>query len=167
MRSAPLVLATLLLTLAACGSNQTPGAGPAAQPKPITPACPQHVPTAFDPGPASPLVPGTPAAAQACHYAGRDTAGTAKDALVKSAPVGDVKTLVTALNAAQTTAPKMIYNCPMDDASTDLLMFTYTDRKPVTVEVKPTGCATATNGTEKAWLIRSNVLEPLRALVGS
>src|SRR5262249_35069507 len=106
-------------------------------------------------GPASPMVPGTPAAAVVCQY------DAGQPHLVKSAQVADIKGLQSALNSADTAPPSRGTMCPLDNGSTDVVIFAYAGGDPVYVTVKPTGCATATNGNAKAYRLTPAVLTRL------
>ncbi|MFC0435471.1 hypothetical protein [Kutzneria buriramensis] len=152
MRSAPLLLAGVLLSVAACASPQQapPASGTAA------PVCPDTLPPHPMAGPASPMVPGDPAVAVACNYGG---SGSAR--LAKSVKVADAKALAVALNSSDTAPPPRGTMCPMDQGLTDLVIFAYPKGDPVYVTVKPGGCATATNGTAKAYRLTSTVLDKL------
>ncbi|GAA3436700.1 hypothetical protein [Kutzneria kofuensis] len=148
-----ILLAGVLLSVAACASppHQTETATQLVS----APVCPDALPSHPAAGPASPMVPGTPAAAVVCHY------GPQQPNLIKSAQVSDVKGLQSALNSADTAPPPRGVMCPMDDGRTDLVIFAYADGGPVDVTVKPTGCATATNGTAKAYRLTGAVLNKL------
>jgi hypothetical protein len=153
MRTAPLLLAGLLLSVAACGAQQPPRTDVVAQPA-VTPVCSDTTPHPAA-GPASPMVPDHPAAAVVCHYA------AGQQHLVKSVQVKDVNGLAAALNSADTVPPPRGVMCPMDNGTVDVILFAYTNRDAVDVTVKPTGCATATNGTAKAYRLSPAVLDKL------
>jgi hypothetical protein len=152
-RSAPVLLAGALLTVAACGS-QPQQTDAVAQPA-IALVCSDTLSPHPAAGPASPMVPGTPAAAVVCDYDAK------QPHLVKSVQVTDVKGLQSALNAADTAPPPRGTLCPMDDGRTDVVIFAYATGDPVYVTVKPTGCATATNGTARAYRLTPAVLSRL------
>jgi hypothetical protein len=152
MRSAPLLLAGVLLSVAACASpQQTPPASSTA-----APVCPDTLPPHPMAGPASPMVPGDPAVAVACDYG---PSGSPR--LAKSVKVADAKALAAALNSSDTTPPSRGTMCPLDSGRTDLVIFAYPQGDPVYVTVKPDGCATASNGTAKAYRLTSTVLDKL------
>lgn len=149
-----MVIAGVLLSAAACAS-QPAAQQPAAQHPVSTPVCADTLPPHPGAGPASPMVPGSPAAAVVCHYA------TGQPHLVKSQQVTDVKGLQSALNSADTSPPPRGVMCPMDDGRTDLVIFAYSGGDPLYVTVKPTGCATATNGAAHAYRLSPAVLNKL------
>jgi hypothetical protein len=149
-RSAPLLLTGVLLSVAACAAppQQT---GVAAS----TPVCSDTLPPHPATGPASPMVPGEPAAAVVCHYS------AAQQRLSKSTQVKDVKGLQQALNAADTTPPPRGTMCPLDHGSRDVVIFAYAGSDPVDVTIKTSGCATATNGKVTAYRLTDAVLGKL------
>lgn len=158
MRSAPLLLAGVLLSAAACASPPSQTETAAQQPV-TTPVCPDTLPPLPTAGPAKPMVPGTPGAAVVCHYPAPNPGGPAP--LAKSDKVADVNGLVTALNAANTTPPPRGTMCPMDTGTSDIVIFAYATGDPMYVTVRPTGCATATNGKAMAYQLTQAVLGKL------
>jgi hypothetical protein len=157
-RSTPVVLAGVLLSAAACAS--APNQVPIAAHQPVnTPACADTLPPHPAAGPAKPMVPGDPAAAVACHYSAPVPAG--KVPLTQSRQITDVKGLQAALNAADTTPPPRGVMCPLDNGATDIVIFAYANGDPVYVTVKPTGCASATNGAAHAYRLGPAVLDKL------
>jgi len=153
----PIVIAGVLLAAAACAAP-TVTTDVAAQPV-STPVCAEKLSPHPGTGPAKPLVPGTPAAAVVCHYSAPVPAGVVP--LTKSVIVTDVNGLVAALNAADTTPPSRRTMCPMDNGTSDVVIFAYAKGDPVYVTVKPTGCATATNGKAVAYRLGDAVLSKL------
>jgi len=149
----PIVIAGVLLAAAACAAP-TVTTGVAAQPV-STPVCTENLSPHPATGPAKPLVPGDPAAAVVCAYS------AVHPQLVKSTQVKDVKGLQTALNAADTTPPPRGTMCPMDNGTSDVVIFAYAKGDPEYVTVKPTGCATATNGKATAYRLSDAVLNKL------
>jgi hypothetical protein len=148
-----MVIAGVLLSAAACAA---PAATTDVAAQPVsTPVCPETASPHPATGPAKPMVPGSPGAAVVCHY----SSGPA--ALAKSDKVSDVNGLVTALNAADPTPPPRGTMCPMDNGTTDVVIFAYAKGDPVYVTVKPTGCATATNGKATAYRLGDAVLSKL------
>jgi hypothetical protein len=158
VRSAPLVLVGVLLSAAACATAPSPTETAAQQPV-TTPVCPDTLSTYPDTGPAKPMVPGTPGAAAVCQYPAPNPGGPPP--LAKSDKVTDVNGLVAALNSANTTPPARGVMCPMDNGSTDVVIFAYAKGDPLYVTVRPTGCASATNGKAKAYQLTDAVLGKL------
>jgi hypothetical protein len=158
MRTAPLpLLAGVLLSAAACASPPSHfNDGVGRSPGVLVPVCPDTLPSHPATGPASPMVPGEPAVAVACDYG---TSGSTR--LAKSVKVGDAKALAAALNSSDTAPPPRGVMCPMDNGATDLVIFAYVKGDPVYVTVKPTGCASATNGAAHAYRLTDAVLSKL------
>ncbi|QUQ64843.1 hypothetical protein [Kutzneria sp. CA-103260] len=152
-----MVIAGVLLSAAACAAP-TVTTDVAAQPV-STPACPETLSPHPATGPAKPMVPGEPGAAVVCHYPAPNPGGPA--ALAKSVQVTDVKGLVAALNAADTTPPPRGTMCPMNNGTTDVVIFAYAKGDPEYVTVSPTGCATASNGKAKAYRLSDALLSKL------
>ncbi|MFI9379684.1 hypothetical protein [Kutzneria sp. NPDC052558] len=150
-----IVIAGVLLSAAACAPQAVQTAA-----KPVsTPVCPEDLPTVPGSGPAKPLVAGNPAAAAVCFYSAPVPAGHIP--LTRSRAVTDVDGLVAALNAADTTPPPRGTMCPMDDNTTDVVIFAYDKGDPEYVTIRPTGCATATNGRTTAYRLSDAVLGKL------
>ncbi|EWM09846.1 hypothetical protein [Kutzneria sp. 744] len=150
MRSAPLVLAGVLLSVAAC-STTPPQTSPAAQ----APVCADTLPQQPTTGAATPMVPGEPQAAVICQYT------AVQQHLAKSTQVKDVQGLQKALNAADTTPPPRGTMCPLDHGGRDMVIFAYAGGDPVDVTIKTSGCATATNGKVTAYRLTDAVLGKL------
>ena len=170
---APLaLLGVALCGVVGCGSTVSPGAQTAPGLVAIAPAtlpdCPAAPPKAgtYPAGPATTMVPASPSAARVCRYAGLNQP-TPAGTLVKGAQLNsaELPRLVSSLNAA-VAMPQRI-NCPMDDASSDLVIFGYQDGHTVNVTVGLTGCNVVRNGADTKHLTSSPTLGQLASVVGA
>lgn len=112
------------------------------------------------------MVPATPSGARVCRYAGLNES-TPAGTLVKGAQLNNAELprLVSSLNAA-VPMPQRI-NCPMDDNSSDLVIFGYPDGHTVTVKVGLTGCNVVGNGADTKHLTSTPTLGQLASVVGA
>lgn len=170
---APLaLLGVALCGVVGCGSQVTPASSPAPGSVAVSPATLPDCPTAppklgtYPAGPAATMVPAGPGAARVCRYAGLNET-TPAGTLVKAGDVNhaDLPQLAGALNAA-VPMPQRI-NCPMDDNSSDLVIFGYPDGHTVNVTVGLTGCNVIRNGADVKHLTSTPTLGQLAAVVGA
>lgn len=176
--SRPAILAPLALLgvalcgVVACGTQVHPGSGPAPGSVAVAPATLPDCPAAplkagsYPPAPASTMVPATPSAARVCRYAGLNEP-TPEGTLVKAGQVNsaELPRLVSALNAA-VPMPRLMH-CPIDDNSSDLVIFGYPDGHTVDVTVGLTGCNVVRNGTDVKHLTSTPTLGLLASVVGA
>jgi hypothetical protein len=170
---APLaLLGVALCGVVGCGSQVSPASAPAPgsvavapAPLPDCPAAPPKTGT-YPAGPAATMVPAAPSRARVCRYAGLNESSPA-GTLVKGALLNNAELprLVSSLNAA-VPMPQRI-NCPMDDNSSDLVIFGYPDGHTVTVKVGLTGCEVVSNGADTKHLTSSPTLGQLASVVGA
>jgi len=102
---------------------------------------------AIRPGLAASIVPGTPARAIVCRYAGVPTDG----GLVQSATLTDTAALVAVLNAATQIPYGASEACKDGTGQLDLLLFRYATGPPVGVTVELDGCSVESNGVRLAY----------------
>ena len=170
---APLaLLGVALCGVVGCGSQVTPASSPPPGSVAVSPAALPECPAAppkqgtYPAGPASTMVPAAPGAAKVCRYAGLNET-TPAGTLVKAGDVNsaDLSQLTGALNAAVPMPSRM--NCPMDDNSSDLVIFGYPDGHTVYVTVGLTGCNVVRNGADVKHLTSTPTLGQLAAVVGA
>ncbi|HEY4023323.1 MAG TPA: hypothetical protein VGM75_31880 [Pseudonocardiaceae bacterium] len=170
---APLaLLGVALCGVVGCGSQVSPASAPPPGSVAVAPAtlpdCPSAPPKAgtYPAGPAAIMVPATPGAARVCRYAGLNET-TPAGTLVKGAQVNSagLPALVSSLNAAKPMPMRI--NCPMDDNSSDLVIFGYADGHTVYVTVGLTGCNVVRNGADVKHLTSTPTLGQLAAVVGA
>ncbi|HEX4223550.1 MAG TPA: hypothetical protein VHZ97_14375 [Pseudonocardiaceae bacterium] len=170
---APLaLLGVALCGVVGCGSQVGPASSPAPGTVAVSPValpdCPSAPPKlgSYPAGPASTMVPANPGAARVCRYAGLNEA-TPAGTLVKGAQVNaaELPALVNSLNAAKPMPMRI--NCPMDDNSSDLIMFGYANGHTVDVTVGLTGCNVVRNGADAKHLTSTPALGQLAAVVGA
>ena len=171
---APLaLLGVALCGVVGCGSQVSPASSPppgqVAVAQATLPDCPAAPPEKghYPAAPATTMVPATPNAARVCRYAGLNQTqpvGT----LLKAGQVNsaEVAGLVSGLNSA-VTMPVGRMSCPMDDNSSDLVIFGYPDGHAVDVTVGLRGCHMVSNGTDNKHLTTEPVFGQLAAVVGA
>lgn len=175
-RRSAILVPLALLGVALCGvvgcasqvrpaSSPPPGQVAVAQ---ALPDCPTALPKrgAYPAAPASTMVPATPNQARACRYAGlneTEPAGT----LLKAGQVNSAELpgLVKGLNSAVPWPGRM--SCPMNDNSSDLIIFGYPDGHTVDVTVELHGCNMVSNGADNKHLTATPVLGQLASVVGA
>jgi hypothetical protein len=170
------VLALLVLGVAGCAApsqDQHPqtlsvGGGGASSVTPVRPvACPAKLPstTTFPSVPGTTLVPGTPAVASVCRYAGMNDPHP--QALQKSAVLTGTKlaNLVATMNTGK-PRPGGAYNCPADFGLADVVQFGYPSTGPVDVSIDLSGCRGETNG-HRSVAVPDDVQTQMTALVGT
>ncbi|HEV3360029.1 MAG TPA: hypothetical protein VG247_24715 [Pseudonocardiaceae bacterium] len=171
---APLaLLGVALCGVVGCGSQvssaSSPPPGQVAVAQPTLPDCPAAPPEKgkYPPASATTMVPATPNAARVCRYAGLNQSQPLHT-LLKSGQVNsaDLASLVGGLNSA-VTWPVGRMSCPIDDSSSDLVIFGYPDGHTVDVTVGLKGCHMVSNGTDTKHLTTEPVYGQLAAVVGA
>ncbi|HJP73541.1 MAG TPA: hypothetical protein VJ914_04700 [Pseudonocardiaceae bacterium] len=166
------LLGVALCGVVGCGSQVSSGSAPAPGSVAVAPASLPDCPTAplkaggYPPAPATTMVPATPTAARVCRYAGLNEM-VPPGTLLKSGQVNaaEVPGLVNSLNAA--VPMPMLTHCPMDDNSSDLVIFGYQDGHIVDVTVGLTGCNVVRNGQDVKHLTSTPALGQLASVVGA
>jgi hypothetical protein len=170
---APLaLLGVALCGVVGCGSQVSAGSSPAPGSVAVAPAtlpdCPAAPPKAgtYPAGPAATMVPAGPTAARVCRYEGLNQT-TPAGTLIKGVQLNsaELPRLVSSLNAAVPMPQRM--NCPMDDNSSDLVIFGYPDGHTVYVTVGLTGCNLVRNGADTKHLTSTPTLGQLASVVGA
>ncbi len=155
-----LAVGCLALGISGCGSSSTPRkAAAAAEVGVANPArCPDRWTTTdhsmLNPAPArsglsDTLVPPGAESMTVCRYAGLNQpveVGSLERSHVVSGPQLTAFLAFVNMPSWQVISGTAVYNCPADQGSTDLLMFTYSSGPSVDVDVDLEGCSFATNG---------------------
>ncbi len=170
---APLALLGIALCgVAGCGSQVHPASSPppgqVAVAQATLPDCPAAPPKkgAYPAAPVTIMVPATPEAARVCRYAGLNEAKPA-GTLLKAGEVNSAELpgLIKGLNSAVPWPGRM--SCPMDDNSSDLVIFGYPDGHTIDVTVGLKGCNMVSNGADTKHLTAKPVLGQLASVVGA